>query len=352
MRIWDVNLHVIVLLDFVVTPAREVRSRVIHSKESVRSHESNSITEDSSADGVWRATTTAWIHARLGILEEETGVHFDHIGMIVQLAHKISNLRVGVNIFESVVTLETEEVTHLVQRSELPLSRREDTSDLNDTERLGNHASTEQSGGVFHTLLHDVDQLSIAELASVVTLQSAELALGGLIGDVLLIAEETLDELLGSKLVKRLGVAWEQALEELVHPLLIAARDDGVESVQEVEFGGHLVTDTSRDALGIEESRNLNARVKGPVGCGVVTVGQTTKVVMQGDVDVETVHDTGRFVVSTGNPVDREQNTYSRATWNRSSSCFARAFSSASLVLVGGTVNRPPSLIFRRTSAT
>ena len=63
--------------------------------------------------------------------------------MIVQLAHKISDFRVRVDVFKSVVTLETEEVTHLVQRSELPLSRREDTSDFNDTERLRNHAGTE-----------------------------------------------------------------------------------------------------------------------------------------------------------------------------------------------------------------
>lgn len=124
-----------------------------------------------------------------------------------------------------------------------------------------------------------------------------------------------------------------------------------MKAVQEVEFSRYLVADTPRDTLRVKKSAHFNTRVKSPVTGRVVSVCQTTEVVMQGDVNIETVGDT-ESAVSTESFVCDKKGPYSLAVWNMSSSCFARAFFLSSSVLVGGNVKRPFSLTLRRTSAT
>jgi hypothetical protein len=53
-------LHVIILLNFIIAPAGEVRGCVINSEEPIRAYERNSVTEDRSSYSIRGATPMAY----------------------------------------------------------------------------------------------------------------------------------------------------------------------------------------------------------------------------------------------------------------------------------------------------
>jgi hypothetical protein len=62
-----------------------------------------------------------------------------------------------------------------------------------------------------------------------------------------------------------------------------------VEPVQKIEFCRYLVTNTSRDTIWVKMSFHGNTGVEGPVACRMVSVCQPTKIIVQTNVNIETV---------------------------------------------------------------
>ena len=264
-----------------------------------------------------KATYTASrIHGRLSLFQEETRIQLNHVRMVIQRSKNIRNLRVWINIFHSLMTLQPKEVTELVQRGNLPLARLQDTQNLNNTKRFGNHLCSEKSSRLFDALLEFFDHFGVVELAVCTALEAGEGADLWIIWDASLVFQKTGKEFLWIELGEGLVEALEHLLaQECLEPFLVAFGDDGMEAVEEVEFGGNLVAHTAiqgkhdlfvkerfgvlpRRAIAGEVLVDCNTRIQSPVRVRMMSIRQTSEVIVEGNIDVETAHDTENIFVS------------------------------------------------------
>lgn len=57
----------------------------------------------------------------LSFLQEEPGIEFNHVWMIIKRAENVCNLWIGIDIFHGFMSLETKEITKFVERGHLPV---------------------------------------------------------------------------------------------------------------------------------------------------------------------------------------------------------------------------------------
>lgn len=128
-----------VILNFTVTPVRQVFGVVIDRIESIASYKSDGIGQNGPRNGKgWRDTSTR-NHRLLGILGDQAGIHFNEIRMLVaktlrqfrfdleafqeqcvQMFQTISYGRVVADILECVMLFQAEKFPELVQGTKIP----------------------------------------------------------------------------------------------------------------------------------------------------------------------------------------------------------------------------------------
>lgn len=108
---------------------------VVDRVESIAADEGDCVAEDGLADCLRGTEAGAWDHGLFGAFDDEPGVEFDVVGVIVQLAEFEGEMRVvGRDFVECLVLDEIEEEAEFVQGGSLPFPRLFDPEDLNCAE--------------------------------------------------------------------------------------------------------------------------------------------------------------------------------------------------------------------------
>ncbi|KAI6767771.1 hypothetical protein HG530_005780 [Fusarium avenaceum] len=189
------------------------------------------------------------------------------------LLKDVGNLRIGVDIVERLVALESEELAELIKGSALPLTALDDAEDFDDLEGLGNHAGAKS------------------------TSRAIKGTHAGILGGVLLKGEKSLAKFSPADVLQIFSLApGEELEEEFVDPPLVSLGDTRVKAVEQVELNADLVADAARNTFAVELLVNGNSWIESPVTSGVVGVCDGTEVVVQGDVDVQTTCDETGYV--------------------------------------------------------
>jgi len=83
--------------------------------ESITPYESNGIAQYSFANCLWRTQSRSRSHSFLRTFDDQTGVQFDIIWMIVELAKFQREMRIGGDVLKFFVLDETEKKTEFIQ---------------------------------------------------------------------------------------------------------------------------------------------------------------------------------------------------------------------------------------------
>lgn len=172
-----------------------------------------------------------WGHRLLSFLRYQAGIQLDEIWMLVHMAKRFGNARVGIDVFKLLIRLQSEMLPELVKTSNVPLATLDDTQDLDRLHGLRHIATTESSGTVLDSFRNALDEFVIAKLTIGTALEATEHALRWVGGDALVELHEALGHVLGRY---GTGVLTEYVAEELLDPLVVLVGDVGMPSIRKV----------------------------------------------------------------------------------------------------------------------
>ncbi|KAI6756178.1 hypothetical protein HG530_011914 [Fusarium avenaceum] len=211
-----------IIVNLLVAPVRQVTRVVIGGVVPITTDESNGIRENDSGDGVRRSDAHTRRHGRLGLLCDDTGIQLNEVRMLVEVFQRLGDLGIRVDLLESIVGLETEMLTELIETSEIPLAATQDTQHLDRLHDTRDVTSTKSTARLFNRRSKRLDKLIIVELAIGASLETTESSLGGLISDRCLKGLESPHH---SLQVHRPVVLAEELGVEILDPFLVHLRE-------------------------------------------------------------------------------------------------------------------------------
>lgn len=278
-------IDVQVIVHLLVAPVCQILRVIIRRIVSIAAHEGNRIRQDDTRDGVRRRDADTGTHGRLGLLRDETRVQLDVVGVLVEMAERVGNLGVRVDVLEALVRLETKVLSELVQAGEVPLATSDDAQHLNRLHDTRNIATTKRTSRLLNSSRDGTDEVIIVELAILAALEAAKGSLTGVLGHRHLKLLQRRHESLH---VHVAVVLTEEVDVKVLDPLLIHLGDARVPAVAEVELGRDDVANTSLGALGSADvDTHLLSGIKRPSRIDSVQVDNVSDVINQSDVDVQ-----------------------------------------------------------------
>lgn len=279
-------IHIQVIVHLLVSPVRQVLRVVIRRIVSIAAHEGNRIRQDDTRDGVRRRDADTGTHGRLGLLGDETRVQLDVVGVLVQMAERVGDLGVRVDVLEALVRLEAEMLSELVQAGEVPLAAADDAQHLNRLHDARHVATAKRTSRLLNRSRNGTDEVIVVELAILAALEAAKGSLAGVLGHRHLKLLQRHHQRLHVHVTIILA---EEVDVKVLDPLLVHLGDARVPAVAEVELGRDDVAHTSLGALGSADvDAHLLPGIKRPSRINSVQVDDVSDVINQGDVDVQT----------------------------------------------------------------
>jgi hypothetical protein len=143
-----------VVPDLVVTPVGEISRVVIDLEQlsnnckqspswrktyrvvAIATNKSHCVRQNSPGNSIGRGNANTGDHGLLGLLGHNSGIEFHKVRMLVQTSKRLHNVRVRVDLFESLVGLQLEEFAELVEGAHVPLPALDDAQDFNVLQNL------------------------------------------------------------------------------------------------------------------------------------------------------------------------------------------------------------------------
>lgn len=120
-------------------------------------------------------------HGLLGFFRHETWVQLHKVRVFVEVAERVRDIGVRVDLLELLVRLEAEVFAELVEAGDIPLATLEDAEDLDRLHGLRHVSSSEGTSTVFNGRCDAVHELVIVEETVGTPLEFPECALRWLI---------------------------------------------------------------------------------------------------------------------------------------------------------------------------